>query len=209
MLVPMGALAAAALFVPQVHKTVSHGPIQTDHNDLDCTDCHKGTQATWRQQIQANVQYTLGRRSQPVDFGHRSVASGDCMACHDRPNERHPIYRFREPRFQQAVTNIEATSCLGCHSEHANARSFVEIDFCQFCHDDLVLKNDPVDVPHAQLVADENWQSCLGCHDFHGNHVHTSPTQLASAIPASEIREYLKNKSSPYGAEKLYGAKTE
>jgi len=206
MILPFGVLGAIALTYPIAKTSLAQGPIQHGHEGVQCNGCHKRTDATLRQQIQANIRYAVGYRQELVDFGYLPVTTSECLDCHARPNERHPIYRFREPRFGEAIEVIKATTCLGCHSEHANQRSFAPVDFCQECHDDLKLKNDPVDVPHAILVKDQNWGSCLGCHDFHGNHEFKTPKLLVDAAPEKEILEYLAASDSPYGKGKFYKA---
>lgn len=208
LMIPIILLSTAALSVPELRTATAHGPIQSGHAELGCADCHEKPDASWRQQIQANVQYAIGLRVEPVDFGYQTVTSATCLGCHERPNDRHPIYRFREPRFQDALTAVDATSCLGCHSEHTDARSFASVDFCSACHEDLQLKSDPIDVPHHTLIAEENWSSCLGCHDFHGNHTHKVPTVLSAVFSVEDLKNYLAAGPSPYGSEKRYEAKT-
>lgn len=122
-------------------------------------------------------------RDTGVDFGYGAVTSKACFQCHERPNERHPIFRFHEPRFEKAVAQVEATSCLGCHGEHTTHRTTADLTFCQACHEDLVLKTDPLDVDHATLIADRRWETCLGCHDFHGNHRQKAPDAVEAAFP--------------------------
>ena len=202
----MAFIGVVILGSPSFSNVVAHGPIQAGHDTLQCSDCHRRADATVRQQIQANLNYVLGRRENSVDFGYLPVTSGECLDCHERPNERHPIYRFREPRFAEAIEVVNAVSCMGCHAEHTDERSFMELGVCAACHDDLKLVNDPVDVPHETLVRDSQWQTCLGCHDFHGNHIHTSPKLLTEAAPVEAIMDYLAAGNSPYGMDKLYKA---
>ena len=206
LLVPIGLLGLATLNTPSMQVSLAHGPIQSGHEDLECVQCHITPDASWRQQIQANVRYTLGRRLTPVDFGYKHVDSDTCLSCHERSNERHPIYRFREPRFHEALAQVDATSCLGCHSEHAAERSFVEVSFCSACHASLELKSDPIDVSHKALITQKKWESCLGCHDFHGNHVFETPLRVKDAFRTEELRSYLAAGPSPYGDTKQFGA---
>lgn len=206
LLVPVTYLCFAAFQTPVIQQALAHGPIQIGHDTLECNDCHKKPDASWRQQIQANVHYVVGARSEPVDFGYHPVESSTCLDCHDRPNERHPVYRFREPRFQEALEQVDASSCLGCHSEHANERSFADIEFCSACHEDLKLQSDPVDVAHETLIANDDWGTCMGCHDYHGNHIYQTPTILSSAISVDELRAYLSAGPNPYGSRKRYEA---
>jgi hypothetical protein len=60
------------------------------------------------------------------------------------------------------------------------------------------MKDDPLDTPHAQLVAKGSWLSCLGCHDFHGNHVMTTETRLRNAATSRAIDGYFAGGPSPY-----------
>ncbi|MEM1237081.1 MAG: cytochrome c3 family protein [Pseudomonadota bacterium] len=206
-LLPMAVLGAVVLTVPEAKVVISAGPIQHGHADVDCAGCHVSSAGSLRQQAQANVKYALGLRNHPVDFGYAKVTSDTCLDCHERPNERHPIYRFNEPRFLEARETVEATTCLGCHSEHAAERSFIEPTFCVACHEDLELKNDPVDVPHVTLIADARWDTCMGCHDFHGNHPVEPQVTLATAYAPEDIIDYLADGPSPFGDKKIYEAK--
>ena len=154
--IPIILLGKIILLTDKANVLIAHGPIQAGHENVDCSGCHVPSVGSYRQQIQANIMYVFGHRATPVDFGYASVTSMQCLDCHERINERHPIYRFREPRFIKAKEIVEASSCLGCHSEHVDQRASIKPDFCQACHVDLVVKNDPIDVPHKTLVADKS-----------------------------------------------------
>ncbi len=205
--IPITLLGVIVLFTDQADHLVAHGPIQAGHENVDCVGCHIPSAGSYRQQIQANILYAIGQRETPVDFGYAPVASAQCLDCHERKYERHPIYRFREPRFAKALETVNATSCLGCHSEHNDQRAFVEIDYCKACHADLIVKNDPIDVPHKTLLAQDSWGTCLGCHDFHGNHPVKAPLKIQEAHSIEDIRAYLNAGPSPYGDIKSYKAK--
>ena len=202
--IPVVVLSGGIGFGGLGQSLISRGPVIAGHGDLDCVSCHTPARGTTRQQLQLNVRYVLGLSRHRADFGYVKVSSEACLACHQRPNERHPIYRFREPRFQEAVSEVEATSCLGCHDEHNNQRVSVEIGFCRSCHAELDLKLDPLDVPHDQLIAEKDWQSCLGCHDFHGNHKAAPPVRRLDALQLDQLLAYLKDGADPYGVEKIY-----
>lgn len=202
-------LGGLTLYETPAQTWVAHGPIQTGHQEIACRTCHVKSTGTTRQQIQANIRYMTGLRETPVDFGYGPVTSDQCLGCHQRSNERHPIYRFNEPRFAEAVANLPANTCLGCHTEHENARSFMPLDGCKECHRDLVLKTDPLDVSHMDLIDNKQWQTCLGCHDFHGNHARKAQSLMGDAYPASVIEAYLRDGPSPYGDIKIFEGKTE
>ena len=205
---PAVAIGALSIATNNFSEVVAHGQIQQGHSEVDCSGCHTDGPGTVRQQIQANVSYILGKRTSNVNFGYQPVTSDQCLSCHERPNERHPIYRFNEPRFADVRQNLEVNSCLGCHSEHEDARVSVNDSICSHCHDDLALKNDPIDVKHSQLVKEESWSSCLGCHDFHGNHLHDPQKSVADAFHVDAIQSYFKNGPDPYGSSKIFEAKS-
>lgn len=206
-IMPSMVMAGIALTGPDSQKMLAHGPTLSQHAGLHCRDCHQQAPGTVRQQLQAQFRHWMGQRETPVDFGYRAVAAAQCLDCHARPNERHPIYRFREPRFRAALEHVAAEDCLGCHAEHKRQMVTVQVGFCAACHEDLKLKSDPVEVPHHSLIAAAQWESCLTCHDYHGNHRHTEPTKLAEGLSAQDIRTYLQGGADPYGAFKTYEGK--
>lgn len=206
---PVTAWCITTLSTPTLRTALAHGPIQSGHGELTCVQCHERPNATWRQQIQANTRFAIGVRARPVSFGYVPIDAETCIGCHERPNERHPIYRFREPRFEDAKSVVDATSCLGCHSEHTGMRAEASTDYCRACHDELIVKSDPLDISHAELIGEKRWTSCLGCHDFHGNHAFKPPEKLGAAIAIEEIRAYLGDGPDPYGTPKLYEAEIE
>ena len=148
LVLPLAATAGVLALGGPVERLTAHGPIQTGHTDVACRECHLPAPGTLRQQVQAGLRHAVGLRADKVDFGYAPVSSEACTACHARPNERHPIYRFREPRFQSARAIVDATTCLGCHTEHRAERVAAPLDVCKACHDTLVLKLDPLDRPH-------------------------------------------------------------
>ncbi|PKM37694.1 MAG: hypothetical protein CVV06_04420 [Gammaproteobacteria bacterium HGW-Gammaproteobacteria-10] len=122
------------------------------------------------QQIQANIRFVLGRRETTAAFIHSAVGNEQCLRCHERPNDRHPVYRFLEPRFAKAREKISPQSCVSCHNEHRGRRvTFGRIDYCRYCHEKTELRKAPLDISHADLITLKQWDTCLGCHDFHGN----------------------------------------
>ena len=202
--VPFLILAVFAFQSPSSMAKLAHGPLLADHQGISCGACHLEAEGTTRQQIQANLHHLLRLRADPVDFGYQPVMSAQCLACHARPNERHPIYRFREPRFSEALSVVDATNCLGCHGEHTQELSFAEIGFCRACHQDLKLRSDPIRPSHAARISSADWAGCLTCHDYHGNHAFKAPVLDADAASVDAIRRYLISGPSPYGDKKIY-----
>lgn len=196
----LGSFAVAVMLWPGQQRLRTPGPMNVGHGELDCASCHRAAPGTTRQQLQANARSVLGLRAASVDFGLSRVSNEACRACHDRPDDRHPVYRFLEPRFADARAALAPHECTSCHGEHAGRRATVEPDACRHCHGELALEHDPISTPHAELVATGAWSTCLGCHDFHGNHASEPPTALADALAPADIRDYLAGGPSPYGA---------
>jgi hypothetical protein len=201
----MGGLALVVLLAPDQESLHARGPMNSGHEDLLCEYCHQPARGTLRQQIQANARYLTGLRDSPADFGLSAAGNDQCLACHERPNDRHPVFRFYEPRFQEARAAIRPESCISCHLEHRGERITIEsLDYCQHCHEDTVLKRDPVDISHEELIASERWNTCLGCHDFHGNHLMEVAQELDDVIPLEQIQIYARGGESPYGNDKYH-----
>lgn len=206
----VGLLAVGLLALPAEEKLHAHGPMNSGHEAIACDGCHRPAPGSVRQQIQANVRYWLGWREQPADFGRTAVDNAACLDCHERPNDRHPVYRFLEPRFLNARQTIAPQNCLSCHAEHRGQRvTQREIGYCVNCHKDTKVRKDPLDVPHDRLIALKQWESCLGCHDFHGNHIYKLPIEAEKIIPPDRIRAYFAGGPSPYGNTLHYKAKKE
>jgi hypothetical protein len=206
----MGLIGLAILSLPAYDNYTSRGPMNSGHDTLKCKSCHQDAPGSLRQQIQANLRYVLKLRDQLADFSHQAVTNESCMDCHERPNDRHPVYRFLEPRFLKAREKLRPQLCVSCHTEHKGRRvTLAEIGYCVNCHKKTKLRKDPLDVPHDRLITLNRWESCLGCHDFHGNHIMETKKTVEDIIPAERIRAYFQGGPSPYGDDRHYKAKKE
>jgi hypothetical protein len=202
--------AVMTLWVPQASTLHMPGPFNTGHTSLVCTDCHTAAEGTLRQQLQAKVRFYLGWRATDVTVGMDAINNLACTNCHSRSWDAHPIDRFSEPRFEKILPSLKVNQCFGCHDEHNGKRVTAQASACQFCHEDLNMRNDPLDLPHSQLVADKNWLSCMGCHDFHGNHLRSVQEKITEAIPIQSVKAYLDGRGpSPYGSQRRYTARGE
>jgi hypothetical protein len=195
----VGLAIAAWLNAPGQAHLNAPGPMNTGHADLACTSCHQPAPGTVRQQLQAFARDWLVGVDPRADLGFRAVGNAECQRCHDRPDDRHPVYRFLEPRFADARAALHPELCVSCHQEHAGSRVTVaDGTYCRHCHADLVVEHDPLDVSHRSLIEQKRWDTCLGCHDFHGNHDMKPPERLDAAIPAAAVQTYLRGGLSPY-----------
>lgn len=193
-----------ALLAPDLSGFVPSNPHNPGHQTLECTQCHTPAAGSARQQLQAKLRFHLGLRETNADFGNSKVDNAVCTDCHDKTDDRHPSYRFLEPRFQAARKAIAPQTCASCHREHTGVRvSRVDSGFCAQCHADTAVKNDPATPSHAELIAANQWQTCLTCHDFHGNHAYAAPNNLQQALPREAIESYLAQGESPYGVPKV------
>lgn len=198
----MSVIGFSGLFLSFAQK----GPMNTGHETLKCGDCHREAPGTMRQQIQAKLQYVLNLRRTDATLGHFPVENKDCLSCHVRPDDPHPVFRFIEPRFADARKIIQPQHCISCHQEHRGLRITIEQDYCRHCHKSLSLKNDPLDVSHEQLIDEKKWNTCLACHDFHGNHLYTLPKTSSKMISDEAILNYFQGQDAPYSKEKRHRA---
>ena len=203
----VGVTAVVLLLSPELQSARAKGPMNRGHESLTCESCHLAAPGTTRQQIQANIAYLLGTRKSPADFGYEAVGNDDCLACHERPNDRHPVFRFLEPRFADARREVGAHQCMGCHAEHRGTRVTNDGTFCRSCHERFEMDADPATPSHQELADQGVWQSCLRCHDFHGNHVKGAPGDLDEAAPEGAVHEYLMGGDSPYGEARRFRAR--
>ncbi len=201
--VVMSIVGFSGLFESFVQK----GPMNTGHETLECKECHLTAPGTFRQQVQASLKYALNVRETKPYLGHLPVKNQVCLDCHDRPEDRHPVFRFIEPRFAKAREKIQPHSCLSCHMEHMGRRVTIEPDYCMHCHAKLSLKKDPLDIAHHTLIEEKKWNTCLRCHDFHGNHIFDTATHTSKMIAEFKVMDYFQGAPSPYSSEKRYEAK--
>ena len=194
----IAALALAGLCWPGNAHWSAPGPMNIGHEQLTCDSCHRPALGTVRQQLQANARFAIGLRAQPVDFGERRVENADCLSCHERPFDRHPVARFAEPRFEKARAVAKVQRCDGCHREHSGTRVTAAATVCENCHADTKLRVDPLDVPHETLARERRFSTCLGCHDFHGNHVMKPSERMSEVVAPDRIEAYLRGGKSPY-----------
>lgn len=197
------------LMLPATANMNSPGPMNVDHEDVKCESCHKPTTGTLRQKLQANINYLLGGREKLIALGRSPVNSENCLRCHNRPKDRHPVFRFYEPRYAKARLAIQPHYCTSCHHEHTGTRVSVKMTFCSHCHQSLKIRNDPISTSHEELVKKKNWRSCLGCHDYHGNHRIKLATELQARWSESLILEYFEGGKSLYSGEKIFKAKND
>lgn len=195
----LGAATVALLVAPGQANLHAAGPMNTQHDNVACDSCHRTAPGTVRQQLQNVARDWLGLTAVSVDLGYRAAGNDQCLACHDRPDDRHPGFRFLEPRFAEARERLHPENCSSCHREHQGVRVTVaETTYCRHCHADIGVENDPLDVSHRALAAGQRWDTCLGCHDYHGNHALEPRHRLDDAIPSEQIQIYFDGGPSPY-----------
>lgn len=187
---------------------LAKGYMNTGHENITCIECHTSAPGTLRQQLQNNTKAFLNLTdNEYVDFGKLEVGNNECLTCHTRPNDVHPTHRFMEPRFSTARKELHPENCISCHNEHNGKRITIEqVDFCQRCHQDIKVNNDPLDVSHEYLISMSQWSTCLQCHDFHGNHIAEAPKSISDTISLHSVEDYFKGGEDPYGDVKKYVA---
>jgi len=101
----VGAGSVLWFFLPENKVLLIPGEMNTGHQNIDCDYCHRLATGSLRQQIQANVRFVLGLRLKAADYGRSPVTNEQCLGCHRRPDDRHPVFLFFEPRFKEARKN--------------------------------------------------------------------------------------------------------
>ena len=168
------------------------GPMIPGHKALRCSYCHDLPPGSLRQRLQAKVGRWLGTRKNEVLIGAAPVKTRHCLACHRRRNERHPVFRFLEPRFRTVRLALGPQRCTSCHHEHQGRRVGVETSYCRHCHSGTKVPRDPATPSHKELIRAGQWNSCLRCHDYHGNHRFKTPAQLQQAPTQSSVADYFR-----------------
>lgn len=196
----LGLAAVWALSSPETGAFAAPGPSNPGHGGLACRECHTPAPGNAVRQASSWIYYRLGLRRSALEFGSRPVGAADCLACHEREDDHHPVSRFFEPRFSEARRTLTAHRCTGCHAEHRGERvTLPTIGFCASCHRNLALASDPVRPTHAEMVEADSWNTCLRCHDFHGSHRWTVPDRPEAGLDEHEVRAYFAGAPSPYG----------
>lgn len=126
------------------------GPLSNGHHQLEgnCQACHASA------------------------FGGGEVIQETCVECHGservKPQDSHPMAKFKDPRNADLLNQINALSCVTCHTEHrleitAKDGLTQPVDFCIHCHSSIGEER----ASHAEL----EFNSCKnsGCHNYHNN----------------------------------------
>jgi hypothetical protein len=209
----MGALWSAsvvyALYQPENESWICRGPVTSGHQEISCNSCHQPAQGTARQQLQTKANFMLGLRASDADFGLLKVDNNQCLDCHSRPDDQHSVFRFKESRFSEVREVLDATQCGSCHKQHkGTVVALPDTEFCTNCHQDLKIKEDPLEIPHQELIGKAMWVTCMQCHDYHGNHEMKLATSLKDTIPVQKILNYFDKGPDPYSSVKRSKAKT-
>lgn len=199
----ISALLLAILSLADTHDMRAPGPFNTGHESLSCDECHDSAKGSMRQQVQANLAYVFSQRTSMTAFNFQVPDNKDCLACHAREDDKHPVYRFNEPRFSQVRQAIQPQYCYSCHQEHTGVRVSSEIEVCRHCHEEIEVKHDPLDISHADLIKLKDWDTCLGCHDFHGNHIMKTPTKIKHMLNKAKVEHYFSGGEDPYSQQKI------
>lgn len=73
--------ALAYLSTDGAHLWRMLGPLNTGHEKQACNECHEQATGSFRQQIQANISYLMGKRKELVALNLSSADNKDCLAC--------------------------------------------------------------------------------------------------------------------------------
>lgn len=200
--------AGTTILLPGRESWHAAGPPNVGHTRIACGECHTPAAGGIARQVFTNVMHAAGLSETGADFVYTPAGNAQCLACHENSDDRHPVAKFLEPEFATARQTTNVQLCTGCHQEHLGVRTNVSRLVCGHCHEETVVEDDPVDVPHATLFGEQRWGTCLGCHDFHGNHKRKAPALMSEALTERQIQLYLDGGQSPYGPRRLTAIQT-
>jgi hypothetical protein len=199
----VGVIGAVLLLLPGRESWHAKGPHNVGHEKVACNECHTPSPGNVVGQSFSNLLHAVGITDSARYFIYAPAGNAQCRACHEDPDNRHPVDDFLEPEFAEARQAIGAQFCVSCHRQHLRVRVSASPRVCQHCHQDTALEDDPIDVPHTTLISDQRWETCLGCHDFHGNHDRDVPQMMSQRLTEEQIQAYLDGGESPYGSRRL------
>lgn len=206
--VVLAAIGAVLLLSPGRESWHAAGPPNVGHTRIECGECHAPAPGNFAGQALQNVMHAVGLSDSATHFVYEPAGNEQCLACHENPDDRHPVADFLEPEFATARQAMGVQYCVSCHQEHLGVRVSATQGFCRHCHEDTEVSDDPLDVPHTTLISDERWGTCLGCHDFHGNHERKVPEMMSQVLTEEQIQQYLDGGESPYGHRRLTAIQT-
>jgi hypothetical protein len=196
-------MGIVTLLLPGNESWHAAGPLNIGHGNVDCNECHTPAPGSFVGQAFNNMLDAVGLNESETYFIYEPAGNEQCLACHENPEDRHPVAKFMKPKFARARQTAGVQFCVSCHREHLGVRASVALRVCQNCHVDTVVEDDPLDIPHKTLIDDERWETCLGCHDFHGNHERKVPEIMSQMLTEEQIQRYLDGGKSPYGYRRL------
>ncbi len=206
----VAAIGAVLLLLPGRESWHAAGPHNVGHTKTECSECHTPAPGNFAGQAFSNIMHAVGLSDSAMYFVYTPAGNDECLACHDNPDDRHPVARFLKPEFATARDAMGVQFCVSCHQQHLGVRTSVTLRVCQYCHQntdmlDKLFENkvDPVDIAHTTLISDGRWETCLGCHDFHGNHKREVPIMMSEVLTVEQIQQYLDGGDSPYGHRRL------
>ena len=196
-------IGGVLLVIPGSEDWHAAGPHNTGHTKTDCGECHAPAPGNFAGQALTNMLHVVGIADSATPFIYTPAGNDQCLACHENPDDRHPVAKFMKAEFAAARDAAAVQYCLSCHQQHLGVRVTVTPRVCRNCHEETALGDDPVDISHTTLISEQRWETCLGCHDFHGNHERTVPDRMSQALTEEQIRQYFDGGESPYGHRRL------
>jgi formate-dependent nitrite reductase cytochrome c552 subunit len=150
-----GISLANTLFQGKDKTSFMPGPLSDGHHQLTekCDACH-------------------GSDAFGGDKETAEVLQAACIRCHGddrkKPQDSHPLAKFKDPRNADRLEKINALNCVTCHTEHRREITLKDgltqpLDVCFHCHA-KVAEDRPT---HEGMPFDTCKDS--GCHNYHNN----------------------------------------
>ena len=118
----IAAIAGVVLVLPGRESWHAAGPPNIGHARIDCSACHTPAPGNFAGQTLRNMLHGVGLVDSGADFIFAPAGKEQCLACHENPDDRHPVTKFLEPEFAAARRSMGVQTCISCHQEHLGVR---------------------------------------------------------------------------------------
>ncbi|MEC4983059.1 MAG: cytochrome c3 family protein [Oscillatoria sp. PMC 1068.18] len=149
--------------------------------------------------------------------GFKPVSNETCMRCHEAEmaTDTHGAKKFRDPRWAEFLTKLDALTCTACHEEHIymfGRGVHLKPDLCMACHEGVITGDVP---SHKGFAADGCWTA--GCHNYHdhrsistgflADNLDQPPMLPKPELPELEVTPKLEKAPAPDLGKEFLGGK--
>lgn len=137
------------------HGTINDFVLWEDGKAKMCYLCHRDKKVKWKSIKDKNGSESFIEDGE-IQFPHKAITDGDCLACH-HPHESDNPYNLRQPPGKLCVETECHISISGSLSKHEHP------------YDLQPTKGSPVAIAKDVFIDDKNNIVCYSCHNPHGS----------------------------------------